>query len=209
MGTLARLVWTLAAAVATSACATAEDSMRTPGPATIGEGAGSTGRETGSTSGASADAESTAGPASASDDGVCAPGQQVACACPGGEQGAQSCAADGNSFLPCECPEPPATTGTGGETTGATSTGQPQGECGRLDCQSCLVCVQESRGRCSESVANCLALRECVSLNECLGNCMDAGCQEACTAKAGKEAVAAYNDFTTCVVGVCTRCDGG
>ena len=41
----------------------------------------------------------------------CTPGISVGCACPGGVMGSQICAADGSSFLPCEC--------TGG-------TGQPE-----------------------------------------------------------------------------------
>ncbi|MEZ4293498.1 MAG: hypothetical protein R3B70_00865 [Polyangiaceae bacterium] len=33
----------------------------------------------------------------------CVPGQQTACACPGGTQGSQACNAEGSGFLPCEC----------------------------------------------------------------------------------------------------------
>ena len=36
----------------------------------------------------------TANPEAADDEQVCAPGIQVACACPGGQLGAQSCTAD-------------------------------------------------------------------------------------------------------------------
>jgi len=33
----------------------------------------------------------------------CVPGQQVACACPGGTQGVQACDVDGSRYLPCIC----------------------------------------------------------------------------------------------------------
>lgn len=36
----------------------------------------------------------------------CVPGYQTACACPGGEQGAQICADDGARYLECVCPPP-------------------------------------------------------------------------------------------------------
>lgn len=34
---------------------------------------------------------------------VCVPGQQVACACPGGYQGAQACLDDGSGYAACQC----------------------------------------------------------------------------------------------------------
>lgn len=63
----------------------------------------------------------TAGPS------VCIPGQQVACACPGGAEGAQVCAPDGGSLGPCECPEPPggSTTMEQVDTTAGSTTGEP------------------------------------------------------------------------------------
>jgi len=36
----------------------------------------------------------------------CVPGQQVACACPGGIQGVQACDAEGSKYLPCICTAP-------------------------------------------------------------------------------------------------------
>lgn len=44
--------------------------------------------------------------------GSCVPGQQVACACPGGGEGVQVCATDGSFFGPCSCGD-----ATGGEDT--------------------------------------------------------------------------------------------
>ena len=43
-------------------------------------------------------------------DPLCVPGQQVACACPGGTMGAQACNAQGNGYEPCQCE----TSGPGG-----------------------------------------------------------------------------------------------
>ena len=42
--------------------------------------------------------------------GICVPGRQLSCACPGGERGAQHCQEDGASFSECQCrpPETPA-----------------------------------------------------------------------------------------------------
>ncbi|MEZ4442749.1 MAG: hypothetical protein R3B72_26880 [Polyangiaceae bacterium] len=49
---------------------------------------------------------------------ICAPGAQVACACPGGDSGAQVCREDGSGYDTCDCPKPappaPATTETEG-----------------------------------------------------------------------------------------------
>lgn len=44
--------------------------------------------------------------------GSCVPGQQVACACPGGADGIQVCSSDGAFFGPCSCGDP-----TDGEAT--------------------------------------------------------------------------------------------
>jgi hypothetical protein len=49
--------------------------------------------------------------------GSCVPGQQVACACPGGADGVQQCTPDGSSFGPCTCGDP---TGGEEETAGET-----------------------------------------------------------------------------------------
>ncbi|MCH9687012.1 MAG: hypothetical protein K0V04_36590 [Deltaproteobacteria bacterium] len=47
----------------------------------------------------------------------CVGGQQVACACPGGDSGVQVCDASGSFFGPCQCGD---ATGGGGETEGDT-----------------------------------------------------------------------------------------
>ena len=50
-----------------------------------------------------------AGPDAASGGQVCIPGQQVACACVGGESGAQVCVPNGTGYGVCECPDAGAT----------------------------------------------------------------------------------------------------
>lgn len=62
----------------------------------------------------------------------CVPGQQVACACPGGTQGVQACDVDGARYLPCTCTTPQSV---------ATTTAPPaaprvrkQIRCGPLTC---------------------------------------------------------------------------
>jgi hypothetical protein len=66
--------------------------------------------------------------------GSCVPGQQVACACPGGGSGVQLCAADGSSFGPCSCgaaTEGESQTGTDTEIDTASGDGTTSAEtCG-------------------------------------------------------------------------------
>lgn len=55
---------------------------------------------------------------------VCSPGQQIACACPGGAQGAQACNPSGTGYEPCDCPGGP------GGAAGSTSAGGAAGAAG-------------------------------------------------------------------------------
>lgn len=83
----------------------------------------------------------------------CVPGQQVACACPGGSDGVQVCTLDGASFGPCACGDP-----TGGEdaTAGETEIDSASGDgttgdstCGNgvEDPGECpMVCPQDCAG---------------------------------------------------------------
>src|SRR5262245_34418633 len=52
---------------------------------------------------------------------ACVPGDQKACACPGGTSGVQACAADGASYEACVCGTSAASTGA--STTGSTGSG--------------------------------------------------------------------------------------
>ncbi|GMV13478.1 MAG: hypothetical protein HS104_26815 [Polyangiaceae bacterium] len=54
---------------------------------------------------------------------VCAPGMQVACACPGGQLGAQSCTADGMAYTKCDCSASSGVGGGGWGTGGSPSGG--------------------------------------------------------------------------------------
>ena len=61
--------------------------------------------------------------------GTCTPGEQKACACPGGVQGVQTCAEDGRSLNACECgANTSSSSGSGG--AGGGSTGTQMSECG-------------------------------------------------------------------------------
>lgn len=73
------------------------------------------------------------GGSSGSGDIVCIPGRQVACACPGGAQGAQACNADGKSYGPCFCPS-----GTGG-VGGASGSAGVAGTAGTTGCQPQII----------------------------------------------------------------------
>jgi hypothetical protein len=87
--------------------------------------------------GSSGDGGSEAGGASSVGEGgagggkqqVCVPGQQIACACPGGGEGAQACSADGLSFGACSgCL--PASGGPAGGGSGAAGPGGAAGSNG-------------------------------------------------------------------------------
>lgn len=57
--------------------------------------------------------------------GSCVPGQQVACACPGGGDGIQVCNPDGSSFGPCSCGD---ATGDESESRGESETDAASGD---------------------------------------------------------------------------------
>jgi cysteine-rich repeat protein len=65
-------------------------------------GAGGT-VDRGGAGGAGGSAENGGSPSSET---VCTPGQQIACACPGGAPGAQACSTDGSGYASCSCPPP-------------------------------------------------------------------------------------------------------
>lgn len=96
----------------------------------VGCAAGDTGGAgTGSTTGAGGDI--TGGTTSGG--GLCVPGKQDACACPGGTMGVQACLPDGSGYAPCQCG---GGTGAGGGTGGSMACGD--GLCaGGEDCHSC------------------------------------------------------------------------
>ncbi|UQA58296.1 hypothetical protein [Polyangium aurulentum] len=81
------------------------------------------GNPSGSTS-----SSSGAGGSGGSTPPLCVPGQQVACACPGGAMGAQACNAEGNGYEPCQCE----TSGTGGGSGGMGGNGGSGGGSGGM-----------------------------------------------------------------------------
>jgi hypothetical protein len=70
--------------------------------------------------------------------GLCVPGKQDFCACPGGKQGIQACLQDGSGYGPCDCG---GGTGAGGSGTGGSgggAVGCGDAFCaGGEDCHSC------------------------------------------------------------------------
>lgn len=79
------------------------------------QGSGS-GASTSSSGGESS--SSTAAEPTTSGGATCVPGVSIACTCPSGQQGAQSCSADGKAYGPCACEG--GTDSQGGTTTGTT-----------------------------------------------------------------------------------------
>lgn len=68
----------------------------------------------------------------------CVPGQQIACACPSGNQGVQACDAEGSKYLPCICTTPQTLT-TSTPSPLKTPAGLPrkkQIRCGSLFCET-------------------------------------------------------------------------
>lgn len=59
---------------------------------------------------------------------VCSPGQQIACACPGGAQGAQACNSSGTGYGACDCPM--GTGGGGGSSSGGAAGATTAGAAG-------------------------------------------------------------------------------
>ncbi len=72
------------------------------GGATSGAGGASSGAGAGSGVGGSSSGAGAMG-AGGGAMGACVPGEQVACACPGGAQGVQACNEQGNGFGSCQC----------------------------------------------------------------------------------------------------------
>jgi hypothetical protein len=88
----------------------------------------------------------------------CVPGQQIACPCPGAEQGAQVCDEEGARYLACVCPEAPAETGARGP---ETTLRQPpparpkkQVRCGGQTCDGAC-CVTFDPPSCAQDPRTC------------------------------------------------------
>jgi hypothetical protein len=81
--------------------------------------------------------------AAACADDACTPGAQVSCDCPGGDEGVQVCAADGNSYEACSCNTGSGPTSSSGTTTsggggaggGTSSSTTGSGGNGGVECE--------------------------------------------------------------------------
>jgi hypothetical protein len=154
------------------------------------------------------------------DGGVCTPGQTMACACPGGTQGMQTCDDDGSGFGECECDGTSLDTGSGTVGTGTTtepgsSTG-PVVECtGDEDCTELEVSECET-AVCDKGDNTCRALAlpvdtacgdasesECDHPDSCdgAGSCRDNFSTE------GASCEGCADEECTCTAGACGECN--
>ncbi len=84
----------------------------------------------------------------------CVPGQQVACACPGGAQGVQSCDVDGARYLPCICAPPAPTAPPPAAPAAAPARRQKQIRCGTSTCDVAC-CATFDPPKCTRDPRDC------------------------------------------------------
>lgn len=116
----------------------------------------------------------------------CIPGQQVACACPGGTQGVQACDVDGSRYLPCICAAPPQ--------VAATAAPPPhrkkQIRCGSLTCDTAC-CATFDPPSCSRDPRECARTEQGDAvIYECDGH-EDCANGQACCLVPGKTVIGA------------------
>jgi hypothetical protein len=102
---------------------------------------------------------------------ACVPEDQKACACPGGHQGAQVCAPDGNSWGTCDC-------------RGGTCKGSCSGNCAPTTlagvCEG--TCDAECTGSCTGGVCNGICAGSCRADGAVAGACTGtATCKGSCS----------------------------
>jgi hypothetical protein len=100
---------------------------------------------------------------------ACVPGQQVACACPGGQQGVQACDVDGARYLPCICTAPAARV----TTELAPPRRKKQIRCGGLTCETACCatfdppsCTRDPR-ECARTEQGEAVIYECDGPEDC------------------------------------------
>ncbi len=187
-------------AIASLACATASD----PGRDSAGDvGQGTAGSDDGS--------GSTTASASTGGDGPqnCVPGQQIACACPGGTDGAQACLPDGGGYGPCECPDDSGSSGvadsSGGGTAHGSSGGSEGATTGAETCDGCV--VQASMDACVMEFDACVADPECAAALQCLAQCgYTLMCAASCSEGIGMISGQIYGDLVNCAAMTCPVC---
>jgi hypothetical protein len=200
--------WLLVLACALACAQGSSDTAR--GSAEIGEGGGST------TDDASTSATMSVSSTTADESPMnCVPGQQIACACPGGTDGAQACLPDGTGYAPCECPGSDSSEGT---TTDPMMTTMPDAEAsgtdsGPMDCASdctnCTLCAVQTD--CTMEYEACNADDGCLAMINCAIMCgTDTVCVDACQMMmmASMQSLALFDQLRSCVEGVCMACVG-
>jgi hypothetical protein len=122
----------------------------------------------------------------------CVPGQQVACACPGGTRGVQACDAEGSKYLPCICTAPQflTTPTTTAPPIPAALPRKKQIRCGKLFCESAC-CATFDPPSCAANPRTCPRsdLGEAV-IYECDGP-EDCASGQACCLVPGKTVIGA------------------
>jgi len=124
---------------------------------------------------------------------TCVPGQQISCACPGGAEGIQVCADDGERLSACDCPG----TGSGG---GGGSGGAGGG--------SSCACADEFY---CNGVETCGADGECIAGTMPNVNDNDACTYDACSEEDGGTAVhepVPVDDGDPCTLDYCNPTSG-
>ena len=102
----------LAISACLGACATLDDVGVNPGNENAGGGSAGDAGEGGD-----------GGEAGDGGDGICEPGKELECRCPGGVPGTELCAEDGMSWSECDCPGGSGGTASGGTASGGTASG--------------------------------------------------------------------------------------
>ncbi len=141
--------------------------------------------------------------------GACVPGQQIACACPGGASGIQACNSDGSGYEPCACEGTTGAGAGGATTTGAGGTG------GGTLCApgSTEPCYDGPAG--TENVGLCVAgLRTCEPDGGAFGPCVGAvlPAAETCATPGDDDCDGAANEEgagCACVPGTQAACYSG
>ena len=164
-------------------------------------------------SGTTSTTPSTTASASADDDStVCIPGQQIACPCPGGTDGAQACNDAGTGYEPCVCPgdtDPTTTTTT--DTADADSTGTTdESDSNTNTCANdpvCDACVQCSFDNdCAAEYEACNNSPSCADALACVSQCgFTLACVQDC-APMDKGNEMPYATLANCAAAVCPQC---
>jgi len=97
--------------------------------------------------------------------GMCVPGMQSNCGCPGGVQGVQVCLADGSSFGPCSCGD---ATGGESETRGESETEGASGD-GTTGAETCGNGVEDP-GECPLACP-----QDCMAVDDTMGDSSTTG----------------------------------